>query len=105
MEDGKIFPPGFFNQMQQLLIHLPYEAKVGGPVQFRWMYHVERAIGYLKPVVGNRARVEGCIVKAFTFKEIAYFSSYYFAKEHNVSAPMMWYSVDEEPPCSNLSIF
>jgi hypothetical protein len=26
----KIFPPGFFNPMQHLLIHLPYEAKVGG---------------------------------------------------------------------------
>jgi hypothetical protein len=26
------FPPEFFNPMQHLLIHLPYEAKVGGPV-------------------------------------------------------------------------
>ena len=31
----KIFPLGFFNPMQHLLIHLPYEAKVGGPVQYR----------------------------------------------------------------------
>jgi hypothetical protein len=38
----KIFPTGFFNLMQHLLIHLPYEAKVGGPVQFRWMYHIEK---------------------------------------------------------------
>jgi hypothetical protein len=28
----KIFPLGFFNLMQHLLVHLPYEAKVGGPV-------------------------------------------------------------------------
>jgi hypothetical protein len=27
-----IFSPGFFNPMQHLLIHLPYEAKVGGPM-------------------------------------------------------------------------
>ena len=26
----KIFPPRFFNPMKHLLIHLPYEAKVGG---------------------------------------------------------------------------
>jgi hypothetical protein len=26
----KMFPPWFFNPMQHLLIHLPYEAKVGG---------------------------------------------------------------------------
>jgi hypothetical protein len=30
----KNFPPGFFNPMQHLLIHLPYEAKVGGLVQY-----------------------------------------------------------------------
>jgi hypothetical protein len=78
---------------------------VGGPVQYRWMYHIERALRYLKPMVGNRARVEGCIVKAFTLKEVAYFLSVYFAEEHNVNAPMMWYNVDEAAPCSDLSIF
>jgi hypothetical protein len=26
----KIFPPGFFNPMQQLILHLPYEARMGG---------------------------------------------------------------------------
>jgi hypothetical protein len=101
----KSFPPEFFNPMQHHLIHLPYEAKVGGLVQYRWIYHIERAIRYLKPMVGNMARVEGCIAEAFTLKEVAYFSSVYFAEEHNVNAPMMWYNVDEEPPCSDLSIF
>jgi hypothetical protein len=38
----KIFPPAFFNSMEHLPIHLPYEAKVGGPVQYRWMYPFER---------------------------------------------------------------
>jgi hypothetical protein len=28
---GKIFPPGWFNAMQHLLVHLPREANVGGP--------------------------------------------------------------------------
>jgi hypothetical protein len=31
----KIFPPGWFNPMQQLLVHLPYEARTGGPQQYR----------------------------------------------------------------------
>ena len=26
----KIFPPGFFNSMQHLILHLPYEAQMGG---------------------------------------------------------------------------
>jgi hypothetical protein len=37
-----IFPPLFFDPMEHLLIHLPFEAKVGGPVQYRWMYPFER---------------------------------------------------------------
>jgi hypothetical protein len=97
--------PGFFNPMQHLLIHLPYEAKVDGHVQYRWMYHIERALEYLKPMVDNRVRIEGCIAEAFILKVVAYFSSVYFAEEHNINARMMQYNIDEEPPCSDLSIF
>jgi hypothetical protein len=78
---------------------------LGGLVQYRWMYHIERALRYLKPMVGNRARVEGSIAEAFILKEVAYFSSVYFTEEHNVNAPTVWYNIDEEPPCSDLSIF
>lgn len=38
----KIFPPGFFNLMQHLIVHLPREAHLGGPVLARWMYPYER---------------------------------------------------------------
>jgi hypothetical protein len=38
----KIFPPGFFNVMQHLIIHLPYDARLGGPVLARWSYPYER---------------------------------------------------------------
>jgi hypothetical protein len=55
----KVFPPRVFNPMQYLVIHLPYEAKVGGPVQYRWMYRIERFLIYLKPIVSNKARGEG----------------------------------------------
>jgi hypothetical protein len=37
-----IFPLGWFNVMQHLLMHLPWEARVGGPVQFKCMYSQER---------------------------------------------------------------
>ena len=37
-----ILPPGFFDSMEHLPIHLPYELKLGGPVQYRWMYPFER---------------------------------------------------------------
>jgi len=38
----KIFPPGFFNPMEHLVIHLAHEALLGGPIQYRWMYPFER---------------------------------------------------------------
>jgi len=37
-----IFPPSFFTIMMHLVIHLAYEAKVAGPIQYRWMYPLER---------------------------------------------------------------
>jgi hypothetical protein len=37
-----IFPPLFFDSIEHLPIHLLYEAKVGGPIQYRWMYPFER---------------------------------------------------------------
>jgi len=33
-----IFPPSFFDSMKHLPIHLPFEAKVWGLIQYRWMY-------------------------------------------------------------------
>jgi hypothetical protein len=101
----KIFPPGWFNPMQHLLVHIPYEAKVGYPVQYRWMYHIERALKYLRAIVSNKARVEGSIAKSFLLKEITYFSSVYFAEEHNVNALILQYNIDEEPPLSDLKKF
>nr|GEV32213.1 hypothetical protein [Tanacetum cinerariifolium] len=38
----KIFPPGFFDSMGNLVVHLVWEALLGGPVQHRWMYLYER---------------------------------------------------------------
>jgi hypothetical protein len=85
----KIFPPGFFNSMEHLLIHIPYEAKVGVPIQYRWMYHIEHALKNLRAMVRNKARVEGCIVEAFLLKEVSYFTNVYFAEEQNIYAATM----------------
>jgi hypothetical protein len=105
MQIRKIFPPWWLNLMQHLLVHIPFEAKVGGPVQCRWMYHIERALKYLRSMVGNKARVEGCITESFLLKEITYFSSVYFAEEHNVNALTVRYNVNEEPPLNELKNF
>ena len=102
----KIFPPGFFNPMQHLLIHLPYEAKVGGPVQYRWMFFIERMLKKIKSMVANKARVESCIAEEWKLKEIALLTSGYLAEEHNVFGQRKRYHEDEtEPPSSDLKIF
>jgi hypothetical protein len=76
-----------------------------GQQQYRWMYHIERALKNLRAMVRNKARVEGCIVEEFKLKETAYFSSAYFTAHLNVNAPTMRYHVDEYIPCSDLQIF
>jgi hypothetical protein len=37
-----IFPPSFFDSIEHLPIHLLFEAKVEGLVQYRWVYPLER---------------------------------------------------------------
>ena len=38
----RFFPPAFFNSIEHLPIHLSYEARIGGPIQYRYMYPFER---------------------------------------------------------------
>ncbi|XP_050109451.1 uncharacterized protein LOC126588404 [Malus sylvestris] len=38
----QIFPPAFFTSMIHMMIHLPDEALLAGPVNCRWMYPIER---------------------------------------------------------------
>jgi hypothetical protein len=54
-----IFPPGWFNVMQHLLVHLPWEARVGEPVHFRWMYSQERELKKLRYTVCNKMYCRG----------------------------------------------
>ncbi|KAL3834256.1 hypothetical protein ACJIZ3_008992 [Penstemon smallii] len=38
----KVFTPSFFDIMIHLSIHLAYEARIAGPVHYRWMYPIEK---------------------------------------------------------------
>jgi hypothetical protein len=55
-------------------------------VQYRWMYHIERALKYLRSMDGNKARVEGYITESFLLTEITYFLTVYFVEEHDINA-------------------
>ncbi|KAI5351257.1 hypothetical protein L3X38_004148 [Prunus dulcis] len=59
----KIFAPALFDIMIHLTCNLAWEAKVAGPVQFSWMYLVERYLHKLKTYVRNKAHPEGSIAE------------------------------------------
>jgi len=67
----QVFPLGFFDSMEHLVVHLAYEAWLGGPIQYRWMYPFEEFMGYLKRTVGNKSRVEGSIVAVYLARELS----------------------------------
>ena len=72
-----IFPPTFFDVMLHWAVHLPDEALLRGPVQFGWMYPIERRLGTLKNFVRNRAKPEGSIAEAYIESETLAFCSMY----------------------------
>ena len=43
----RIFPPAFFDIMIHLMVYLPHEAKLAGPISYRWMYPFERYFVYI----------------------------------------------------------
>ncbi|KAL0405686.1 UNVERIFIED_CONTAM: hypothetical protein Slati_3882500 [Sesamum latifolium] len=74
----KIFSLALFDSMEHLIVHLPYEARIGGPVQYRWMYPFERFLHDLKKKMKNKAHVEASTVEAYIVEEIGLSSSHYF---------------------------
>jgi hypothetical protein len=73
----KIFPQAFFDVMIHLAVHLPDEASLRGPVQYGWMYPIERRLYTLKRYVRNRARPQGSIAEAYIANECLTFCSTY----------------------------
>ncbi|RDX89294.1 hypothetical protein CR513_28998, partial [Mucuna pruriens] len=74
----QLLSSSFFDLIVHLLIHLPYEARVGGLVQYHWMYSFERFLHSLKNKVKNKARVEASICEAYLVEETSTFASFYY---------------------------
>ena len=81
----KIYPPAFFDVMVHLAVHLPDEALLRGPVQYGWMYPIERRLGTFKGYVRNRARPEGSIAEAYIAIEALTFCSKYIETTDQLS--------------------
>ncbi|XP_040994376.1 uncharacterized protein LOC121240926 [Juglans microcarpa x Juglans regia] len=101
-----IFPPSFFDVMVHLAVHLPHEARLGGPVQYRWMYSFERYLGKFKRYVKNKARPEGSIAEAYIHTECLIFCSTYLKDiETRFSRPDRNIDADEEETLDGFKIF
>ena len=57
-----------------LAVHLPKEAMLRGPVQYGWMYPIERRLLTCKRYVQNTARPEGSIAEAYVVDECLTFA-------------------------------
>jgi hypothetical protein len=85
----KIFPPAFFNPMQHLILHLPYEARMGGPMQFQWCYAIEREQQNLRAKCKNKSCIEATIAESFILEEHSNFTIKYFGENiHAVHNPV-----------------
>jgi hypothetical protein len=99
-----IFPPGFFLSMQHLILHLPREARLGGAVQHRWCYPIERCLKLLWKKCRNKAKIEASVAEAFILEEVSTFTQAYYTEAlHRPQDPTPRYNIDENS-CT-LSLF
>ncbi|XP_062176073.1 uncharacterized protein LOC133881134 [Alnus glutinosa] len=98
----KIFPPSYFDVMIHLAIHLPREAKLTGPVQFCWMYPIERTLEKYKKGIETRwnseernvdSGVEGTKQRLDVFSQrvLPFGATSTVILDHNEFAKAQWY--------------
>ena len=100
-----VFSPVFFDIMIHLPVHLAEEAKLGGPVCYRWMYPVERYLRTIKGYVRNKAHPEGSIAEAYIAEECLTFCSRFFDVDTKLNHVDRHESTTVNEPSSGLSIF
>ncbi|CAM8940484.1 unnamed protein product [Rhodiola kirilowii] len=71
------FPPAFFTIMVHLLIHLPDQVLLKGPVHYSWMYPIERQLCEYKRSVRNTRYPEGCIAEQYITHECVLYCKLY----------------------------
>ncbi|CAL2231013.1 unnamed protein product [Prunus armeniaca] len=59
------------------MVHLPKEVLLVGPVNYHWMYPIERLFGELKKSVRNRAKPEQSIIEAWVkYESLTFYGMY-----------------------------
>ncbi|KAL0428111.1 UNVERIFIED_CONTAM: hypothetical protein Slati_2985900 [Sesamum latifolium] len=99
---AKIFSPTSFYSMKHHIVHLPYGVRLGGSVQYKWMYPFKRFLYDLKMKMKTKAHVKASIVEAYTVVEIGYslpttLSYTFFVNETGLAKTMISVAMIQNP--------
>ncbi|KAH9697062.1 hypothetical protein KPL71_023450 [Citrus sinensis] len=87
------------------LLNIKDEAKIAGPVQYRWMYPIERELRKLKSYVRNKCHPEGSIAEGYLAEECLTFCSRYLSGIETKFNQPLRNADNEEGNFESLSIF
>ena len=73
------FPPGFWDIMPHLMLHLVNELEICGPVHYRWCYSMEMYLGTLVRYVRDKSRPEAGMASGYAVDEALGFYTEYFS--------------------------
>ena len=73
------FPPGFWDIMPHLILHLVDELELCGPVHYRWCYSMERYLGTLVRYIRDKSRPEAGMASGYAVDEALGFCTEYFS--------------------------
>jgi hypothetical protein len=76
-------PPIVLDIQFHLVVHLPGEVRLRGPMAPRWMYFVKRYMAELKGWIRQRARLEGSMAQGYLVAETMHFVSEYSDRFHS----------------------
>ena len=91
--------------MMHFPVHLAKEAKLGGPVCYRWIYLVEWYLCTMKGYVRNKAHPEGSVAEGYILEECLTFCSRFLDMDTKLNRVDRHESIAVNEPPSGLSIF
>ena len=81
--------PSFFDIQPHLIVHLPGEVDLAGPIHYRWMYYLERYMKVMKGWVRQMARPEGSMAEGYVLFEGMHYLTEYTTRL-SPESPQLW---------------